>query len=67
MSRIALSNSVSKVILEKWGVKLANHLSLTIDMNPDSVVTVTISKILSQVEANDVMNVLGEYVLVKRG
>ena len=66
MTKLAVSDSIAKVILEKWGVKLADRLSLTICMNPDSMVTANISKILTQDEADDLAEVLGEYYLVKR-
>lgn len=66
MAHVAISDNIAKTILDKWGIKLSNKLSLTIDMNSDSIVNTTISKVLTQDGADDVANVLDEYYLVKQ-
>ena len=66
MSNLAISDDVVKLILEKWGVKLCSNMEINIYMEPNEAVKVSMSKYVTDTELEDVMNVLGDYYLVKR-
>ena len=64
--RVATSNNVMQPLLEKWGIKMATDVQVVIKFEPNSYAMVTIEKLLSQSEADDLAEALGDYYLVKR-
>ena len=64
--RVAMSNNVMQPLLEKWGIKMATDVQVAIRFEPNSFAMVTIEKLLTQSEADDLTEALGDYYLVKR-
>lgn len=63
---IALSNDAGKLILEKWGIKHCTGMEINIMMAPNEIIKVGITKVLSQTEFQDCVDILGDYYLVKK-
>ena len=64
--RVAQSNNVMQSLLEKWGIKMATDVQVVIKFEPSNYAMVTIEKLLTQSEADDLEEALGDYYLVKR-
>jgi hypothetical protein len=64
--RAETSNSVMRPLLEKWGIKLGTDVQVVMRFEPGDLAKVTIEKILTKSEADDLTEALGDYYLVKR-
>ena len=66
MAKAALSEDVFKPLLEKWGLELCTGFHVTLKAGVREYAAITIEKLLTQSEADDLTEALGDYYLVKR-
>lgn len=66
MAKAALSEDVFKSLMEKWGLELCTDVHVRLKGGAREYATITIEKILTQSEADDLAEALGDYYLVKR-